>query len=490
MYITMVGAECAPVAKAGGLGDFIHGLSRELAGQGNEVEIILPKYDCLRWDGIDGLHKAYEDLWVPFYRHRLPCDVDCGYVNGTRCFFIDDHSQKGFFERGRIYGEPDDTERFAFFSCAVLEFLLKTGKQPDIIHCNDWHTALVPVLLEKKYEALGLTHPRVCFTLHNLAHQGVCSDQVLQQVGLDRDPSTIEDRLLDWGDPHAINLLKGGIQFSSFVTTVSPSYARESMYAEQGMGLQETLKANERKFSGVINGIDRGAWDPLTDPRIPRHYGPSNLSGKARCKSALRRRLGLDEAAKPIVSIVSRLDRQKGLDLMRHSIDYALECDCQVVLLGSATEDWIDAMFREIKHQTDGSPDCRIELGFDEELAHQIYAGADMIVVPSVYEPCGLAQLIAMKYAAVPVVRSVGGLADTVFDANYSDKAFEERNGYVFDDPTRSGLESALGRAIWLWFEHPEYFRQLRLNGMHMDHSWAGPAKRYLEIFQGIREDV
>lgn len=488
MYITMVGAECAPAAKAGGLGDFIQGLSRELIKRGNEVDVILPKYDCLRWDRIDGLHKAYEDLWVPFYEQSLPCDVDCGYVDGIRCFFIDDHSQQRFFHRGRIYGESDDTERFAFFSRALLEFLLKTGKQPDIIHCHDWQTALVPVLLQENYEALGLIHPRVCFTLHNLAHQGVCGEYVLHQVGLDRDRLMTEDRLLDRGNPQAVNLLKGGILYSSFVTTVSPGYARESRHTEQGRGLQETLNACEHKFRGVINGIDQDAWNPLTDPHIPWHFGPSSLPGKARCKSALRRRLGLDEAAAPVVSIVSRLDRQKGVDLMRHSIHYALESGCQVVLLGSASEDWIDAMFREIKQETDGSPDCHIELGYDEAMAHQIYAGADIIVVPSVYEPCGLTQLIAMNYAVVPVVRRVGGLADTVFDANHSDKAFEERNGYVFDDPIGPGLESALSRAIWLWFEHPAYFRQLRLNGMHTDHSWAGPAQQYLEIFRGIRE--
>jgi len=488
MYITMVGAECAPVAKAGGLGDFIHGLSRELAGRGHEVEIVLPKYDCLRWNRIDGLHKACVDLWVPFYEQTLPCDVDCGYVDGIRCFFVDDHSQHGFFERGRIYGESDDIERFTFFSQAILEFLSTREKQPDIIHCHDWQTALVPVLLRERYQARGLPHPRVCFTLHNLAFQGVCGEHVLHQVGLDRDRLIAEDRLRDGGNPRSVNLMKAGILYSSFITTVSPGYAWESRHTKQGMGLQDTLNACEEKFMGIINGIDRVVWNPLSDTNIAQHYGPSSLSGKACCKSALRRRLGLDQAEKPVVSIVSRLDRQKGIDLMCHSIQYALHSDCQVVLLGSATEEWIDAMFREIKRDTDSSTNCRLELGFDEELAHQIYGGADIIVVPSVYEPCGLTQLIAMKYAVVPVVRRVGGLADTVFDANYSDKAFEERNGYVFDDLAESGLESALSRAIWLWFEHPEYFRQLRLNGMHMDHSWSGPAQQYLEIFERIRE--
>jgi starch synthase len=253
------------------------------------------------------------------------------------------------------------------------------------------------------------------------------------------------------------------------------------------MGLQEILRKHEHKFRGVLNGIDYGAWNPETDPLLDQGYGPSSLPGKARNKSALRARLGLAEVAKPLVSIVSRLDRQKGVDLMLHAIDYALGSSCQVVLLGSAPEPSVDAQFRDMKRRTDGNPDCHLELGYDEELAHQIYAAADIILVPSVFEPCGLTQLIAMKYGVVPVVRRVGGLADTVFDANHSDKAFEERNGYLFDDLSPQGLESALGRAIRLWFEHPEYFRQLRLNGMLTDNSWTGPAEQYLEIFDGIR---
>jgi len=295
------------------------------------------------------------------------------------------------------------------------------------------------------------------------------------------------ERLLDPGNPHAANLLKGGIVYASAVTTVSPSYAWEIQNTDQGMGLQQTLQLHGRKLHGVLNGIDDDAWNPRTDSHIAQGFGPESLPGKARCKSALRARLGLQEAETPLVSIISRLERQKGVDLMRHAIHYALARGCQVVLLGSASESWIDTLFRDIKRETEDNPDCHLELGYDEELAHQIYAGADMIVVPSVYEPCGLTQLIAMRYGTVPVVRRVGGLGDTVFDANYSDKAFEERNGFLFDDLTPEGLESALGRAIGLWFEYPEYFRQLRLNGMRADNSWTRPAERYLEIYEAIR---
>jgi len=253
------------------------------------------------------------------------------------------------------------------------------------------------------------------------------------------------------------------------------------------MGLQGVLQAHDRKFGGVLNGIDYNTWNPELDPLIPRHYGPDSLQHKASNKSALRHRVGLAEVFKPLVAVVSRLDRQKGVHLIRHGIDYALQQGCQFVLLGSAPDAAVSAEFWRVKDEMEGSPDCHLELGYDEELAHLIYAGADIILIPSVYEPCGLTQMIAMKYGCVPVARRVGGLADTVFDANYSDRPFEERNGYVFDDLTYEGLESALGRAIGLWHRFPEYFRQLRLNGMHMDNSWNRPGQHYLDIYSYIR---
>jgi starch synthase len=486
MHIVMAGPECAPVAKAGGLGDFVQGLSRELAIRGNTVEVVLPKYDCLRFDLVSGLSKVYSDLWVPFYGRSIHCDVECGDVDGVTCFFIDAHSEHGYFNRGKIYGDADDPDRFAFFSRALMEFLYKSGRRPDIIHCNDWHTGLVPVLLFELYAGLGMGNSRVCYSLHNVGHQGWTGPHVLHMNGLDAARLMSPDRLRDHGNPHAVNLMKGGIVFSNFVTTVSPRYAWEIQHTEQGMGLQGVLQAHDRKFGGVLNGIDYNTWNPELDPLIPRHYGPDSLQHKASNKSALRQRVGLAEVLKPLVAVVSRLDRQKGVHLIRHGIDYALRQGCQFVLLGSAPDAAVNAEFWRVKDEMEGSQDCHLELGYDEELAHLIYAGADIILIPSVYEPCGLTQMIAMKYGCVPVARRVGGLADTVFDANYSDRAFEERNGYVFDDLTYEGLESALGRAIALWHRFPEYFRQLRLNGMHMDNSWNRPGQRYLDIYSYI----
>jgi starch synthase len=487
MFIVMASPECAPVAKAGGLGDFAHGLGRELANRGNAVEIVLPKYDSLRFDRIQGMHKCHRDLWVPFYDKAIHCDVECGQVDGLECFFIDAHSEHGFFNRGKIYGDADDADRFAFFSRAAMEFLYKSGKRPDIIHCNDWHTGLMPVLLYELYAGLGMDHTRACYSLHNLGHQGWTGPHVLHMNGLDAGRLMAPERLRDPGNPGAVNLMKGGIVFSNFVTTVSPRYAWEIQHTEQGMGLQGVLQAHDHKFGGVLNGIDYNTWNPEIDSHIPAHFGPDNLPEKAKCKAALRERTGLTDAFKPIVAVVSRLDKQKGVELIRHGIYYALEQGCQFVLLGSAPDPAVNADFWRIKHEMDASTDCHLELGYDEDLAHLIYAGADMILIPSVYEPCGLTQMIAMKYGCVPVARRVGGLADTVFDANYSDRPFEDRNGYVFDDFTYAGLEGALGRAIGLWKRFPEYFRQLRVNGMRQDHSWNGPGQHYLDIYSHIR---
>jgi starch synthase len=332
-----------------------------------------------------------------------------------------------------------------------------------------------------------MARTRVCYTLHNMGHQGVVNEYILRQTGLKPERLMTMDRLQDPRTHRAANLMKGGIVFSNFVTTVSPRYAWEIQHTDQGMGLQGVLEYHDRKFGGVLNGIDYSVWNPELDTHIPQTYGPDTLPQKAANKQALRARLGLDDVFKPIVSVVSRLDRQKGVDLIRHGIYYALENGCQFVLLGSAPEPAINAQFLQIKEEMDASPDCRLVLSYDEELSHLIYAGADMILIPSVYEPCGLTQMIAMKYGSVPIVRRVGGLADTVFDANYSDKPFEVRNGYLFDDLTPAALESALGRAIGLWHRYPEYFRQLRVNAMRADNSWGKPALQYLDIYNHIR---
>ena len=489
LFIAMVASECAPVAKVGGLGDVVYGLSRELEIRGNNVEIFLPKYDCLRYDQIYGLQLTFKDLWVPWNGGSIHCSVYFGFVHGRKCFFIEPHSEQNFFNRRCFYGQSDDVQRFAFFCRAVLEFMLKSGKNPDIIHCHDWQTALVPVLLFEMYKFLGMGHPRVCYTLHNLQHQGVTGAQILQATGLNRPEYFCHpDRLQDNSNRSAINLMKGGMVYSNFVTTVSPHYAWEIMNTNQDYGLGRTLHTHSGKIGGILNGLDYDTWNPEIDRHIPQVYGPATSDKKYANKQALRQRFMLQDVFKPIVSYIGRLDHQKGVPLITHAINYCLQHGAQFVLLGTSPDAKISQHFWGLKRQYNDNPDVHLEIGFNEELSHLIYAGADMIIVPSLFEPCGLTQLIGLKYGTVPIVRAIGGLADTVFDANYSPKPAPERNGYVFNDFNAAGIESALSRAIGLWYNYPQHFRELMLNGMRCDYSWNHSGEHYLNIYDLIRD--
>jgi starch synthase len=487
MYIIMVASECAPVAKVGGLGDVVYGLSRELEIRGNDIEIILPKYDCMRYDQIWGLCVTFQDLWVPWYGGAIHCSVWFGFVHGRKCFFIEPHSQDNFFNRGAFYGFTDEALRFAFFSRATMEFILKSGKRPDIIHCHDWQTGLIPVMLFEMYQFLGMDRQRVCYTIHNFKHQGVTGTEILAATGLHRydyffRPERLKDNL-----NNAINFMKAGIVYSNFITTVSPKYAWEVRHTGQSYGLGETLHTHQGKFGGVLNGLDYEVWNPEIDPLIPHHYHVGDLENKYRNSEALRDRLLLRKEYKPIIAYVGRLDPQKGVDLIRHALFFAIGNGAQFVLLGSSPEAGINNHFWHIRHHINENPDSHLEIGYNEELAHLIYAGADMVIVPSLFEPCGLTQMIGLRYGAVPVVRSVGGLADTIFDRDNSHKSPDERNGYVFEHPNPEGIEWALRRAISLWYDYPQEFSELAINGMRYDYSWNHPGQHYLNIYEHIR---
>jgi starch synthase len=488
VYITMLAAECAPVIKVGGLADVVFGLSRELEIRGNAVEIILPKYDCMRYDQIWGLHITMPDLWVPWFGGAIHCSVWFGFVHGRKCFFIEPHSSDNFFNRGAYYGFHDEALRFAFFSKAAMEFLLKTDKRPDVIHCHDWHTGLAPVLLAEVYKFHGMHHQRTCYTIHNFKHQGIAGENVLWATGLQRPEYYFNyNQLRDNFNHGALNFMKGGVVYANFVTTVSPQHAWEARYTDQGYGLGHTLQVHGDKFGGVLNGVDYEVWNPETDRFIPYRYGVDTLQDKYGNKDALRDRFWLRKDYKPIVAYVGRLDQQKGVHLIRHALFYALWNGAQFVLLGTSPERDISNYFWHLKNYLNDSPDCHLELGFDEDLSHLIYAGADMVVVPSLFEPCGLTQMIALKYGTVPIVRAVGGLVDTVFDRDHSERPFHDRNGYVFHQTDAVALESAMQRAIGLWYSYPGEFRSLIANGMRYDYSWNYPGQHYMNIYEYIR---
>ncbi len=485
MYIVMISSECAPVAKVGGLADVVDGLSRELRTKGHTVEIILPKYDCMKYREISNLSVYLDELLVPCYGQVVNCTIFVGNVHDNECFFIEAHSDRNYFSRGIYYGQKDDDERFAFFCRAALEFMVKTNRNPDIIHCHDWQTGLIPVLAKQ----LGVTHPRVCYTLHNLMHQGVTGEHTLKLVGLNPSEYRRKDRLQDDSRPDYINLMKGGIIYSDFTNTVSPQYALEIRNTDQGYGLEDTISAKGDKYNGVLNGVEYDEWNPEIDKYIPGNYGIYTVEGKYKNKEALRNKFMIRQDFKPIISAIGRLDAQKGVHLIRHAILYALNNGCQFILLGTSPDLEISEYFWHLKYYLDQNPNCHIEIGFNEELAHLIYAGSDMIIVPSLFEPCGLTQLIAMKYGTVPIVRNTGGLSNTVFDIDQSDRPYYERNGYVFDDFSYEGIEEPLQRAIGLWFSYPQKFRELMIKGMRYDYSWNNPAEQYLNIYERIREN-
>jgi len=490
MYVVMVAPECAPAAKVGGLADLVLGLSRELERRGHTVEIILPKYDCIRYDHIQDLHVGWRDLWVPWGGGVVHCTVFHGSMRGRACFFIDPHSPEQFFGRNGYYGFLDDYLRFGFFSKAALEFLQIADKQPDVIHSYGWQTAMTPILLYEIYRHQGLGQQQACHTIPNFKHQGIVSDSVLAAAGLDRpDYYHHEERMQDAFNPSALNLSKGAIHYADFVTTVSPRYAWEARFTDQGYGLGHTLFRHREKFGGILNGLDYDTWNPQTDPALPYPYHADDLEPKYGNKKFLRERLLLRDDFRPILAYVGRLDPQKGVHLIRHALFHALEHGAQFVLLGASPEAGINEEFSQLKQRLNDNPDCHLELAFNEELAHLIYAGADMMVVPSLFEPCGHAQMIALRYGAVPVVHAVGGLADTVFDRYYSDKPADLRNGYVFHEPDYQGLESALHRAIGLWYSFPGEFHHLMRNGMRYDYSWHNPGRDYLDVYEHIRHN-
>ncbi|MBF0344056.1 MAG: glycogen synthase [Nitrospirae bacterium] len=487
MHIIMIASECAPVSKVGGLADVVDGLGRELINKGHKVEIILPYYDCMNHSLVYDLQENLVAISVSYDGKRIFCTVHRGIVHDNVCYFIRPMSEEKYFDRGIFYGAGDDEERFTFFCLAAIELLREIGSQPDIIHCHDWQTALIPVLLKWKYKNTPLaSSAKTCYTIHNIRHQGKLTDKSLVKAGLDPSSLTGKDSMLDDSNHGYINLMKGGVIYSDYVTTVSPNYALETRTSKLGEGLEGVLSLHANKYEGVINGVDYDTWNPATDCCIPFNYSVDTIEDKFKNKEHLKKTLSLRNSFKPIISVVGRLDVQKGVHLIRHSILSALNNGMQFVLLGTSPDKEIAEYFFHLKHYLKNNPDCHINLTYDEELAHLIYAGSDMILIPSLYEPCGLTQMIAMRYGTVPIVRKTGGLSDTVFDVDLSDRPNTERNGFTFNDFTYDAVELTLKRAATTWNEKPYTFREILLTGMKADNSWTKPAEKYINVYNKL----
>ncbi|MCC5831895.1 MAG: glycogen synthase [Chlamydiales bacterium] len=452
MDIVHIASELAPIAKVGGLGDVLQGLSRALLSKGHQVEIILPKYDALDLNSVSDLE--FGTSFGEFSTWK-------GIVDSLPVTLIESQDPNELFDRGTIYGCSDDPVRFAFFCRAALDYLRDSGRRPDVIHLHDWHTAVAAPLIKKKYPEL---EARIVFTIHNLAYQGHCGEEIFEDLGW--KSAKIKD-----GDSY--NLMKAGLLFSDYVTTVSPTYAQEILTTEMGGGLQPLFKSLQNRFSGVLNGIDYAYWDPAKDSLLVERFSLRRLAGKERVKKELRKRLSLADEECPLVVAITRLVPQKGPELIKAALLRTLEWGGQFVLLGSALDEKTHGQFYNLKRKLTGSHHVHLELSYNEELSHLVFGGGDLFLIPSIFEPCGLTQMIAMRYGTVPLVRETGGLADTVFDG---------KNGFTFTQPTAEAIGEAIDRALPLW--NTPKWQKLVEAGMKGDYSWDKPAENYLKIYK------
>jgi starch synthase len=476
--IVQVASEGVPYSKTGGLGDVVGALPPALAGLGYEVEVVLPRY---RMTKPGRPLPQLESLTIPLGSgFKFASIQDGGNLNGVQYYLVECPE---FFDRPGLYGEngqdfPDNASRFATLALASLEFMKRSASPPDIIHGHDWQAALLPIYLRNLYRAdQFFEKTSVVFTIHNLGYQGLFPPHILPQISLPAGLFSING-LEFYGK---VNLLKGGILFSDFVTTVSPKYSQEIQTPEFGYGLEGVLKSRAGRLQGILNGVDYGAWNPETDKLIPANYTPDNLKGKEICKRVLLETMGARKPRldRPLIGMVSRFDRQKGFDLIADIAERLMAIDLYVVALGTGDPAY-EKLFRELAGKY---PDrFLVKVAYDNTLAHQIEAGADLFLMPSRYEPCGLNQIYSMKYGTVPVVRATGGLDDTVevFDG-------KEGTGFKFAEYKPEALLAALRRALEV-YRQPKLWQRLMRNCMRKDFSWPHSAEQYARVYESLRK--
>lgn len=475
MRILFASSEVAPFIKTGGLADVAGSLPKALAQEGHDVKVILPLYEGIgeQWRSQMKFEQYYN---VTLSWRHVYCGVFSLEQDGVTYWFVDNEY---YFKRWQLYGHFDDCERFAYFSRAVIETPGHFGWAPDIIHCNDWQTALVPIYrqdLAGRWDALRSI--RTVFTIHNVEYQGKFGPETVEDLfGLDR--GWYEDGTLQMDG--CVNLMKGAMLCADAVTTVSPTYARQLHQSAYAEGMESVVQRCGEKFTGIVNGIDTAVFDPATDPELTAHFSAQRLRGKADCKKALQKELGLQvQSDVPLLSVVSRLVGHKGIDLICESLDVVMQTGCQLVILGSGDGQYED-FFRYAENRYKGRLCAYI--GYNEALAHRIYAGSDLFLMPSRSEPCGLSQMIAMRYGAVPIVRQTGGLADTVRSCQLGQ---EDGNGFVFADYSAFDMQYVISQAVNLYRTDIHRFRQVQKRGMTDDFSWDASAGAYESLYQHI----
>ena len=482
MQIVFASAECAPFVKTGGLGDVAGSLPAALVRAGAEVIVMVPKYATIK-DEYKAQMEHFSDFYVSLGWRNEYCGLEKLERDGVTYMFIDNER---YFARDYPYGFFDDGERFAFFSKAITESLqhLPAGFECDILHCNDWQTALAPVFLREFYQGLPLyDRVKTVFSIHNVAFQGQFSDTVMEDIlGVAHIPAAASQLRCD---ACSINYMLGALRYADAITTVSPTYANEIQTPEFGEGLDGVLRERSYALQGILNGIDVAGFDPATDKRIAANYTVDDRSGKAVCKAKLQEELGLEvRDDRPLMVMVTRLTRQKGMDLVMYALDRILSGGVQVAVLGTGDRDYEDGL-RYFQDKYPGTMAARIE--FDPALSQRMYAAADMFLMPSKFEPCGLSQIIAMRYGTLPIVRETGGLKDTVQPYNVFTG---EGTGFSFSNFNGDEMGDAVFRAARLFWDNRDAWNQLVTQAMSQDFSWTRSADKYLDLYFFMHPEI
>lgn len=482
MQIVFASAECAPFVKTGGLGDVAGSLPAALVRAGAEVIVMVPKYATIK-DEYKAQMEHFSDFYVSLGWRNEYCGLEKLEHDGVTYMFVDNER---YFARDYPYGFFDDGERFAFFSKAITESLqhLPEGFECDILHCNDWQTALAPVFLREFYQGLPLyDRVKTVFSIHNVAFQGQFSDTVMEDIlGVAHIPAAATQLRCD---ACSINYMLGALHYADAITTVSPTYAGEIQTPEFGEGLDGVLRERSYALQGILNGIDVAGFDPATDKRIAANYTVEDRSGKAVCKAKLQEELGLEvRDDRPLMVMVTRLTRQKGMDLVMYALDRILSGGVQVAVLGTGDRDYEDGL-RYFQDKYPGTMAARIE--FDPALSQRMYAAADMFLMPSKFEPCGLSQIIAMRYGTLPIVRETGGLKDTVQPYN---EFTGEGTGFSFSNFNGDEMGDAVFRAARLFWDNRDAWNQLVTQAMSQDFSWTRSADKYLDLYFFMHPEI
>ena len=489
MRIVHAAAEMAPLAKIGGLGDMVGGIAKELSALNQDTEVIIPRYGFLKLNDLSITPSTFKSFENGIWHENKALHTT---FNKSKLTLIEPQENIPYFNYPNIYGYENDPARFIYFCRSLMDYLLSQNQPIDILHIHDWHTSLCAVLYKDLYKNQGLKINKIVLNIHNVEYQGFCSPDHLDRIGLNSNQYSFSmNIMINTPSGNRINLLKGGINYSDAIVAVSPSYSEEILSSKYGYGLEEDLKNQKHKLHGILNGIDNDVWDPKTDPVLSYHYTnkmkiEAVIKNKKKNKEELQKKLGLPTSNKPLFCSIGRLVRKKGPELIEFSISSVARLNGQFVLLGNSLIGEIQTQFSNLAEKYKSNRDIHFSFTFDEKLAHLLYGASDFIVIPSLFEPCGLTQFIALRYGTIPIVRKTGGLKDSVFDIDDPAYSKEQVNGLTFDKFSTEALDNPLNRAFHYYKNNKDILQNLIKNGMNSNHSLKKTAKEYLLLYQQI----